>query len=108
MDMNPENAHICICGRTFANYGALNCHKFSCTRTKKRLSGALAKAKEVWNSRKRRRVEVLELERADHGVNQDMALAVDANCDGVDLQAEVRYLFIEVAAIDLQPTAESI
>jgi len=47
----------CVCGRTFSQPGALSYHKRSCSKSKKRFSDALAKAKEVWNDRKRRRVE---------------------------------------------------
>ncbi|KAH7919882.1 hypothetical protein BV22DRAFT_1022211, partial [Leucogyrophana mollusca] len=45
----------CICGRTFFQLNAFSMHERTCTRTKKRLSGALAKAKELWSSRKRQR-----------------------------------------------------
>jgi hypothetical protein len=36
---------------------AFTYHKRSCEKTKKRLSGALEKAKEVWQANKRRRME---------------------------------------------------
>jgi hypothetical protein len=49
----------CVCGRTFTRSNALNYHKRTCSMSKKRFSVALAKAKEVWNVRKRRRVECL-------------------------------------------------
>jgi hypothetical protein len=52
----PAN-HVCFCQRSFVTIGALNFHRRSCKKTNKRLSGALAKAKEVWKSKKRRRVE---------------------------------------------------
>jgi hypothetical protein len=47
----------CVCGRTFTRPNALNYHRRTCSMSKKRFSGALAKAKEVWNVRKRRRIE---------------------------------------------------
>jgi hypothetical protein len=40
--------------------GALKNHQRNCKRSKKRLIGALAKAKEVWISRKRRHLEDVE------------------------------------------------
>lgn len=52
-----EELCICQCGRSFSQHGALHYHQRSCAKTKKRLVGALAKAKEAWSSRKKRRVE---------------------------------------------------
>jgi hypothetical protein len=48
----------CICGRKFTQHSAYNYHWRGCKNGKKRLSGALAKAKEAWIDRKRRRIEV--------------------------------------------------
>jgi hypothetical protein len=55
--MNPAWCQVCICGRTFSVQQAYTYHKRSCEKTKKRLSGALEKAKEVWQANKRRRME---------------------------------------------------
>ncbi|KAH7904408.1 hypothetical protein BJ138DRAFT_1138545 [Hygrophoropsis aurantiaca] len=48
----------CVCGRSFFQPNAFSTHERSCSRTKKRLSGALVKAKELWSSRKRQRVMI--------------------------------------------------
>ena len=48
---------VCICGRTFSVPQAYTYHKRSCEQTKKRLAGALDKAKEVWQVKKRQRLE---------------------------------------------------
>ena len=48
---------VCLCGRTFAVPQAYTFHKRSCNKTKKRLSGALDKAKEIWQTKKRRKLE---------------------------------------------------
>ena len=48
--------HVCSCGRSFSHFGAFSKHQTSCRSTKKRLSSALSKAREVWASRKRRRL----------------------------------------------------
>jgi hypothetical protein len=56
----------CPCGRTFQHPGALKIHQRACNRNKKRLSTALAKAKEVWTCRKRRRIA----DPVDHNSNQ--------------------------------------
>lgn len=45
----------CICGRTFPLEGALSNHRHSCQKSKKRLFGALGKAKEILVARKRPR-----------------------------------------------------
>lgn len=47
--------HSCACKRTFQQESALTKHQRTCPKTKKRLSSALAKAKEIWNGKKRRR-----------------------------------------------------
>ncbi|KAH7918336.1 hypothetical protein BV22DRAFT_1134671 [Leucogyrophana mollusca] len=52
----PPYARTCVCGRAFFQPNAFSTHERSCSRIKKRLSGALTKAKELWDSRKRRRV----------------------------------------------------
>src|SRR6202022_3733177 len=72
MDLPPAWCKVCICGRTFSVQQAYTCHKRSCQKTKKRLAGALEKAKEVWQTNKRRKTEAkaargaLELESSLH------------------------------------------
>lgn len=51
---SPEE-YPCPCGRTFHQDSALTKHQRTCSKTKKRLSSALEKAKEVWKGAKRRR-----------------------------------------------------
>ena len=48
----------CYCHRTFSSTPALKIHQRSCGKNKKRLSAALASAKDIWINRKRRRIEV--------------------------------------------------
>jgi hypothetical protein len=48
---------ICKCGRSFAQLNAYANHQRTCKKRKKYLSSALAKAKEVWTTRKRPRRE---------------------------------------------------
>jgi hypothetical protein len=55
MDVDP---YRCICGRSFLQAAGLNYHNRSCKKVKTHLAGALDKAKEVWVSRKRRRLEI--------------------------------------------------
>jgi hypothetical protein len=57
LEVSDPCTTTCLCGKTFYQLGAFNCHKRTCHKTKKRLAGALAKAKEVWISRKRMRME---------------------------------------------------
>jgi hypothetical protein len=56
-DGNSSLSEACICGRTFIQPSALHYHQRSCTKTKKRLAGALSKAKEAWGRKKRRILE---------------------------------------------------
>src|SRR5580698_5132023 len=55
----PESAwsQACICGRIFSVPQAYTFHRRSCPKAKKRLSDALAKANEVWQVKKRRKLE---------------------------------------------------
>lgn len=48
-----SEAFVCLCGRTFIDSGPLAFHKRSCAKTKKRLSDALSKAREVWVAKKK-------------------------------------------------------
>lgn len=57
MDVPPAWSQACICGRTFSVPQAYTCHTRSCPKTKKRLSSALEKAKEVFQAKKRRKIE---------------------------------------------------
>lgn len=60
MDQNPDPpsfCETCTCGRAFYFPGALKNHKRSCSKRKKRLAGALEKAKDLWTSRKKSRLE---------------------------------------------------
>ena len=60
----------CICGRVFSVPQAFSCHKRSCPMSKKRLSGVLERAKEVWQARKRRKAEVDQSKSSEDSSNQ--------------------------------------
>ena len=66
-------AEICVCGRSFSHIFAWSNHRRTCQQSKKRLSGALDKAKEVWKSRKKSCTDAslvsppVLLENSDHG-----------------------------------------
>jgi hypothetical protein len=57
MDSPPAWSQTCVCGRAFSLPQAYTFHQRSCQRTKKRLLGALEKAKDILQARKRRKVE---------------------------------------------------
>ena len=44
----------CVCGRTFTGLTTFTQHEKGCTKGKKRLSGALSRAKEVYQNKKAR------------------------------------------------------
>ena len=56
--MNDSAIVMCICGHSFSQATALTNHKRSCKSSKKRLSSALEKARQLWTGSKRRRLEV--------------------------------------------------
>lgn len=45
---------ICVCGRTFNDVGAFTRHEKGCRKGRKRLSGALARAKQVFSAKRAR------------------------------------------------------
>jgi hypothetical protein len=53
---------VCICGRSFSQLSAFTNHKRTCQSSKKRLSSALDKAKQLWKGPKRRRLQGSSLE----------------------------------------------
>jgi hypothetical protein len=57
MDLPPAWSQTCVCGRAFSLPQAYTFHQRSCQRTKKRLLGALEKAKDILQAKKRRKVE---------------------------------------------------
>jgi len=57
MDLPPAWLQSCICSQIFSVPQAYTCHKHSCLKTKKLLSGALEKAKDVWKANKHRKTE---------------------------------------------------
>lgn len=50
--MIEANILFCTCGRSFTHKHAYSNHQHQCKKTEKRLSGALEKAKEIWNAKK--------------------------------------------------------
>jgi hypothetical protein len=64
MDLPPAWVETCACGWTFSVPQAYTYHKRGCQKTKKQFSGALQKAKEVWQARKRRRLEEIPTKEA--------------------------------------------
>ena len=57
MDLPPAWSQTCVCGCAFSLPQAYTFHQHSCQRTKKRLLGALEKAKDILQARKHRKVE---------------------------------------------------
>jgi hypothetical protein len=55
--MADAQALFCGCGRSFKLANAFSNHQRQCKKTKKRLSSALDKAKELWTAKKRRCVD---------------------------------------------------
>jgi hypothetical protein len=53
---------VCVCGRSFQQLSAFTNHKRTCQSSKKRLSSALDKAKQLWKGPKRRRLLSSSLE----------------------------------------------
>jgi hypothetical protein len=52
--MSEAFCQVCICGRSFSDAGAFTRHHKTCQKGRKRLSSALLRVKEVYQSKKRR------------------------------------------------------
>jgi hypothetical protein len=63
LDLPSAWFQVCACGRTFSLPQAYTCHGNSCHAAKKRFAGALDKAREDWNARKRRKIEAKKAEK---------------------------------------------
>jgi hypothetical protein len=90
MDLPPAWSQACACGRLFSVPQAYTCHKCSCQKTKKWLSCALEKAKEVWQAKKHRKTEEGTQSEAAHsesrlneGLNATELLLNDAPLPGI-------------------------
>ena len=94
MDLPPAWCQVCVCGRTFSVPQAYTFHKRSCQKTKKRLSSALDKAKEVWQSKKRRKKETMQNPTAENPTVRNVAVEQESNDVPLMLQHEVRLLML--------------
>ena len=103
MDVPPAWSQACICGHIFSVPQAYTYHKRSCHKTKKRLSCALEKAKEVWQARKRRKTEEATRieETAVSSSNQEVAAQPpdDPLLHGVPQELEVSLLIRAVRSL---------
>ena len=90
MDLLAAWCQVCVCGRTFSVPQAYTFHKRSCQKTKKRLSSALDKAKEVWQSKKHKKMEVTQSTTAENLPDQNPAVEQESNDIALASQHEVR------------------
>lgn len=60
--MSDQAAFTCLCGRRFAQENSYSKHQRSCQKTKKRLAGALGKARDLWTAKKQKRSHDISME----------------------------------------------
>lgn len=58
--LEPLSELKCLCGKIFHQQSALSNHRRNCQRSSKRLTNALAVAKDAWEARKRKKREKTE------------------------------------------------
>ena len=94
MDLPPAWCQVCVCNRTFSVPQAYTFHKRSCWKTKKQLSSALDKAKEVWQSKKRLKMEAMKCPTAECPPDQheDAVVEQESNDVALAMQDEVRLM----------------
>jgi hypothetical protein len=97
MDLPPAWSQSCICGRIFSLPQAYTFHQRGCQKTKKRMLGALEKARDILQAKKRRKTEVV----ADTGPSSQLEVADLAHAPVNDLpiptvHSEVRVPFNQV------------
>ena len=91
MDFSPAWCQVCVCGRTFSAPQAHTFHKRSCQKTKKRLSSALDKAKEVWQSQKRRK---MLSPAAENPLDRNVVVEQESNDTALAMLHEVRFMML--------------
>ena len=87
MDIPLLALHCEGCRCTFTDPGPLNNHRRGCKPTKKRLNGALGKARDILGSRKRRRLEQGLLEPTTVAAASNEATEIESQIenDNIDL-----------------------
>ena len=94
MDLPPAWCQVCVCGRTFSVPQAYTFHKRSCQKTKKRFSSALDKAQEVWRSKKRRKMEVMQSPTAEKPLDLNVVVEQESNDVALAMQREVGFMML--------------
>ena len=93
MDLPPAWSQTCVCGRTFSLPQAYAFHQRSCQRTKKRLVGALEKAKYILQARKRRKVKGSRLVRIPYKIQAAQWNVAKSRRTGKTVTEEYVYIF---------------
>jgi hypothetical protein len=71
-----NEAYVCGCRRSFTGPGPLKYHQRTCPAGRKRLHGALLKAKELWDGRKKpRNTAIPEEPEPSHHVEDQVGLS---------------------------------
>ena len=84
-------SQACICGRIFSVPQAYSHHKQSCLKTKKRLSDALANAKEVWEIKKRRKADRSQVVECSFNKNVDGEPQLNDDSFQLPVHTQVRF-----------------
>lgn len=75
----------CVCGRSYTDIGAFTRHEKGCRKGMKRLSSALAKAKEIYHAKKARRRGPSQVSFAVSELANGFSLATGASDSPQDL-----------------------
>ena len=96
MDLLPALDYVCVCSHMFSVPQAYTFQKHSWQKTKKQLSNALDKAKEVWQSKKHRKMEVQNSPTAESppGHHEDAVIEQESNDTAPAMQHEVGLMLL--------------
>ena len=86
-DLDKVFSQTCVCGRTFIGLNTFTRHEKGCMKGKKRLSGALSRAKEMYWSKKARTEGPVEPDRTTESSQPSVHTCVGHRAEAGDLLA---------------------
>jgi hypothetical protein len=100
--MMNDYSLTCVCGRLFAQPGALAYHHCSCKKTKVRLAVALKTVKDAWTNRKRHQFKAIQAEHKYSSPQDATSESTMEVHEANTMDAEVHIFYLEAFMADLK------